>query len=139
MPNLISRIVYAFMGRPVPKVRTCKLCSRSWSDAGPFIEGPKNALICRHCIDRLFADNRDFVPRTDGEPATELPNPNSDDTNPYAPSAAVNDSVTCFLCGDAVPRDQLPAPDEPVALCFSCIVTSKEMIDAELQRTQEVT
>lgn len=125
MQNWISRIFRQAFGfsqtdRHVPR---CTICSASHRDAGPFVEGLDNFLVCASCLHRLAETELLPVEIEDTEGGSSAP---SNAENPYEPPTAVRNSRVCIFCGDR--NKSLRTLDNLYFACSDCVAISKDLI-----------
>ena len=127
---MLKRLAQIAMGYwPRPEAR-CALCNAPYSTAKPFVEGPKEFLICRNCVATAFDRLQRQPDRHNNLDASR----NVDTrqiTNPYAPPAtSTSHAQPCKLCGSAMTHRE-----ENNVICDVCIVHSMELIDGQIKKT----
>ena len=131
MNRLIALVVARVRRLLAPSPKVCNLCGRHWRQAGPFIEGPDSAFVCRGCIDRLYSifEGRTLPRHTPAIVRHEGPSSSGVNTHACAVGSAVTSA--CLLCGRACTSERSVEPSDIAPICHECVVLSKQIIDSE--------
>ena len=123
-----------FYGERV-RLPTCSFCERSYTKAGPFIEGGSGHMVCGDCLQQIaenMPEGRVPSPQTEsrqtGVIASECGQPDS----PYrTPSSIQTDHSMCSFCETSI--EGLTASKICGAgICSACVVYSIQILDDAL-------